>query len=172
MYLTRPVFCVRRGWGADGAPRLSPPWQPSGPRSGAGITGEFRASQLEHSFIWSKVSRRSFGFVNTVEEDFHLDPATDQSQKMTNFKLTSLSLFLKQINHYNNIHRRVSELIRCLEIKVGWFSLSHQPPARAAGQSRHRRITPEFSDLIKVSAGAKLWASSETECAQYNSQWD
>ena len=106
--------------------------------------------------IWSKVSRRSFGFVNTEAEDFHLDPATDQSQKMTNFKLTSLSLFLKQINHYNNIHRRVSELIRCREIKVGWFSLSHQPPARAAGQSRHRRITPEFSDLIKVSAGAKL----------------
>ena len=74
--------------------------------------------------IWSKVSRRSFGFVNTEAEDFHLDPATDQSQKMTNFKLTSLSLFLKQINHYNNIHRRVSELIRCREIKVGWFSLS------------------------------------------------
>ena len=75
--------------------------------------------------IWSKVSRRSFDFVNTEQEDCHLDPATDQSQKMTNFKLTSLSLFLKQINHYNNIHRRVSELIRCREIKVGWFSLSN-----------------------------------------------
>ena len=48
---------------------------------------------------------------------------TDQCQKMTNFKLTLPSLFLKQINHYNNIHRRVSELIRCREIKVWRFSL-------------------------------------------------
>ena len=136
------------------------------------VRGQWRAGGVTTGtlIIWSKVSRRTSDFVNREEEDFHLDPATDQCQKMTNFKLTLLSLFLKQINHYNNIYRRVSELIRCREIKVGWFSLCTQDNSLqsvAAGQSqegaennsRVLRFNQSFGRSQVMSCAARLLRS-------------
>ena len=85
---------------------------------------ELRGSQLEHSLSGSKLPGELLTLSTHTRRIFTWIRPTDQCQKMTNFKLTLPSLFLKQINHYNNIYRRVSELIRCREIKVWRFSLS------------------------------------------------
>ena len=73
---------------------------------------------------------------------------TDQCQKMTNFKLTLPSLFLKQINHYNNIYRRVSELIRCREIKVWRFSLSTHTKLIPTSGGRWPEPVPENNSRV------------------------
>ena len=76
--------------------------------------------------IWEQSFHGEVSILSThEEEDFHLSAATGQCQKMTNFKLTLLSLFLKQINHYNNKYRRVSEPIQKLNLD-GFLSLTHK----------------------------------------------
>ena len=165
------VFCGRRGRGAGGAQSPSPPWPPSGPRSGA---GRGRAQSLTTGTLIIRPEQsfpeKFWLCQHWAEEDFHLDPAPDQCQKMTNFKLTLLSLFLKQINHYNNIYRRVSKLIRCREIKVGWFSdfLSLSLQSVAAGAENNfpvLRFNQSFGRSQVMSCALRLlWSNI--------SQWD